>query len=835
MSVKSCIDGKSQKGMVNRELAKQAMDLFDQNLETARRGMGAADADARAGARTIAFLERELVRKKANAVRQAAAAVRLKKTMAEYRTAPGLTWGFRHTPDGETNLQRAAKAILNRDSFDQASNSNVWGRQNAVLAQLQSANEEAIVGFRAHIGGFARNIAGQKNVIRELFGEDTGDVAAKAIAKGWQAASEIARLRFNRAGGNIPKRKDWATVQSHDQLRVGKVEADEWINFVLPRLDPAKMIDEATGNPMTLQTLKEHLYGAYDDISTGGWGAREPQFTVRRSALANTRQQARQLHFKNADVWLEYQQKFGKPSVHDSMTAHLEHMSMDIAQMEILGPNPQAMVSYLGDVLRKEAAGKGRKAVAYAEKTAQVLMLDFYELSGKNAIVTTGAARSFSALANILTSAQLGAASLTAVSDLATVRLASKYNGVPAAKVIARMTKLLNPALTEDKRIALRIGLIAENWSSMAMAQARYTGEVVGPRWSQMLSDGVLKISGLSPWTQAGRWAFGMEFSGHLGDFVGRSLDQLPEGTRSALTRYGISSSDWDSLATMTGRRQSFDGVFIEHKGAKFLSSPAIMSFDQELGSKVAQMILGETEFAIPTVTPLVRRQLRFGSDPNTAMGMVAKSVAMYKSFPVGIVHSHGMRGMNQHTVGKKGAYMAALIASTTLMGALAWQMKHISKGRDPEDMTTKKFWAQAMTQGGGLGIFGDFLFADMTRFGQGALQQAAGPLLNFGSEALQLTLGNIQQGATGTKTNFGKEAIRFTQRYMPGSSLWYSRLALERKLFDRLDRMVDPHAASNHRRSEAALLRRTGQRMFWGKGDRTPGRAPDFGAAIGR
>ena len=56
MSVRKCIDGKASKGVVSREMAKQAMDLFDQNHARLENRMSAADAAAQAGARTIAFL-----------------------------------------------------------------------------------------------------------------------------------------------------------------------------------------------------------------------------------------------------------------------------------------------------------------------------------------------------------------------------------------------------------------------------------------------------------------------------------------------------------------------------------------------------------------------------------------------------------------------------------------------------------------------------------------------------------------------------------------------------------------------------------------------------------
>ena len=72
----------------------------------------------------------------------------------------------------------------------------------------------------------------------------------------------------------------------------------------------------------------------------------------------------------------------------------------------------------------------------------------------------------------------------------------------------------------------------ADNWAGTALAMQRYTGEVLGPKFSQLFADIVLRASLLSPFTQAGRWSFGLDTLGHLGDFKGRQITDMPEPTR---------------------------------------------------------------------------------------------------------------------------------------------------------------------------------------------------------------------------------------------------------------------------------------------------------------
>ncbi len=90
-----------------------------------------------------------------------------------------------------------------------------------------------------------------------------------------------------------------------------------------------------------------------------------------------------------------------------------------------------------------------------------------------------------------------------------------------------------------------------------------------------------------------------------------------------------------------------------------------------------------------------------------------------------------------------------------------------------------------------------------------------------------------MYQAATGQDTNAAGELVKFTQRYLPGSSLWYARLALERKVWDQLQLMTDPKARSKFRRAETKYRRDFGQKYWWGPGDTAPTRAPRYSAAI--
>ena len=208
----------------------------------------------------------------------------------------------------------------------------------------------------------------------------------------------------------------------------------------------------------------------------------------------------------------------------------------------------------------------------------------------------------------------------------------------------------------------------------------------------------------------------------------------------------------------------------------------------------------------------------------------------MLGPFPITVLQLHMQRLIAQRGITSKAQYAAWLFLGTTVVGALGEQLSQISKGRDPLNMEDPKFWAKSAMRGGGIGLFGDFLFADQNRYGGGIVNSLAGPVL--GSQvpaALKLTLGNIQElAAEGEARNAGRELSRFVEANLPGRSLWYGRLAMERLIFDELEAAIDPNASKSFRLIEQGARRDYRQRFWWRPGTTLPRRGPDLGATGG-
>ena len=825
MSLRDCIvNGSTETDangnrIITDDQSLQARTLFDELEAEYLERMSPGQAAAQAGRDTFDALKQIALEKKRKKLLQVQAFKNIDKNLREYKD-------FR----GRTNYGKAAEALFEQDNFSRYS--SVTQRADAIHQAATAKLYNVLATFRRNLIGETRNKAQLKNMVREIFGKDTGDASAKEFAQAWKVVYDDLRLQFNRAGGSIPYNKDAGMPQVHDQIAVGKVDKQEWIRFISDRLDAEKMIDEGTGLSMSSQRLELALNEVYDTIATGGYnkvvpGARSGM----GKSVANRRTDHRFLIFKDADAWIEYQEKFGNANPFDTMMSHISSMSKEIAQMEILGPNPTSTVNYIKETISKEAAlSKDPKTRDKARSQVKQIELLYNAVTGKsNAPVSGFIANTFAGLRSLLQSAQLGAATLSAVTDLNFQRLTRSFVGIPQASTITDVLKFLNPLAAEEKgKLAVRLGLMAEGWTTIAAAQMRYLGEISGPEITRRIGDFVMRASFLSPWTTAGRWAFGTEFLGHIADQAGRTFKELDGPLRNTFERYGIGSDKWDLIRSTE---------FYEHEGSQFFSADNLMSRTdidsntaRDLGLRVLEMINTETNFAVPSTSLRGRVALTGDTAPGTISGELTRSFAMYKNFGATLVNTHIARGLYAQGVRKKGTYLADFLISATIMGALAIQMKEVSKGRDPRPMTTNEFWTAALLQGGGLGIFGDFLFSDVNRVGGGLSQTIAGPVVGLADDIRKLTIGNVQQAAGGDDTNFASEFIRFAGRYTPGSSLWYTRLALERNVIQQLQIWADPKAYRKFRSLRRRYAREYNQDYWWEPGETTPRRSPEFG-----
>lgn len=717
-------------------------------------------------------------------------------------------------------------SILGRDIRGMAGTTNVDFLHKAIRGEGHRRVAEFISDARSTIVGLRQDKELIENVFLEFHGGRTGDMRAAGFARDWTGVAEYFRQRFNRAGGAIPKRADWGGPRKWDRVRVSGVSKQEWTDFILPRLHEDAMTNSA-GAPLSRGERDLLVQDVHDTIRTDGISKMVPGARGGKK-LANRRQDHRVLVFKDAATELEVQKRFGSPDLFQSMMDHIDSMAHDIALLEVLGPNPNAGFRHLMDVAAKD--GLGDLGKAYNESLFRVVN-GHVENSGS---VLWLADFTDSVMA-WLVAAKLGSAALSAVSDPGFTAMTSALADVPFTKVMNQFLKQLNPANEADRIVATKMGLTAMQ-AAQSMATANRYSEVRGRGKSGKAAEITLRASGLTATTDAWKRAFGMEFYGNLADHTERAFNDLPEKVRAGLERYDITADMWNEIRATD--------VF-DHKGARFVSVENIMERQdlsiqrrEELSGKLSQMVMTETSFAVPE--PDARARVftsgsMFGSGARGSFsGTLGRLAFQFKGFPVSALLLHVYR-----TANLKGGpmnpflYGIGITTATTLLGALAIQLKEISRGKNPRDMADLKFWPAALVQGGGYGLAGDFLYADVNRFGGGLSSTLAGPVVDLIDDTAKLTLGQLHNVFRGEDTEFFSEVVDYARRYMPFSSIWYTRALFERGFLDQAQLAVDDEAFTKFRRRERARKRRYNQGYWWKQGELSPRSTPDLAAAF--
>ncbi|MFN4288903.1 MAG: hypothetical protein ACK4E3_10465 [Brevundimonas sp.] len=891
MSFRRCIDEALERGEIVAEGAAKAREAYDDAIEQMSRTFGPVEGDRRAGQIAMERLEREALERK----RQRLLAMRTRRQMLEdiaglktqrgYQDVRALGGGDGKPPkDGWHQGGRppgdgpgrggawAARALElkmeNKPGLSGAPGASAEGRYRAIRGEFDAMMADLIERFETQFGLNMPGRAQARNIVREAFGEDTGDAVAKAMAKAWGDTAEHARRLYNGAGGHIGKLDGWGMPTSWDSARVRNFGREAWVEQALPGLNRDAMIDRATGLPFTEMRLRAVLGDVWESIATNGASRREAGEHLGKGALANSRADERFLIWRDADTWLKMQEAFGTGDPFEAMMAHLDGMARDIALMEVWGPNPAHAFEWMSRFALREAAleeaagvtGASARAQRYVQ-TARTMMEHY---NGEASMpYRPGVAGVGQAVRGGLTSVALGSAIVSEIpSGLVFGRMAREFAGLDRNGSLTTMIRMV--ADPKARATARRSGFIIEqatdgfvrathdNLRLMTVGDKAERGANV---FFRRLPVFTLRAQGMTGYVSARKRAHRFEFMGRLHDVRGRTLADLKRGGESdrALARWmearGFTAKDWDTIRASE--------VWEPDTGAQFLLPRNVQ--DRDLAMRLAEAIELETRFVSPEATLWTRSKLVGSNQPGSVAGEARRSLAMYKSFSVttGYLYAEEMAlqamARGQSAGSGQRAFAGALAARAsgamlwlTLAGAMAIQLRETVKGNDPRPMDDPRFWGAAMMQGGGLGILGDFFYAAEARNGRTAGIVGFGPVGQVTADLYDLTAGNVVETvgnmADGddldeaiARARPGRDLSRVMRNYSPLNTLVWARLAWNRGIADNLQRALDPEAEDVFERRARRLRDERGQGQWWPDGANLPERLPDPGNALER
>lgn len=814
MSLSVCIPDLIEQGKLTGARAARAKEIYEALLNKYDHELGDEAAKAAATADTVKRLEIELAHKKL-------------VVGLQVRSQLGWLTEMRRIAGGDDKPLDAGAAREWLERIDK--------RADAVRNSYLSGFAKMLEKHRRNVIGQVRHRDDLTLAVREMFGETTGDLNARELAEGMAATLEALRVRRNAAGGNTAKLERYVP-QAHDSRLIRSLSPDRAEAYRLWRARPE--IENANVRDLELETWatgdrrEAILERAFESMWTDGANSMAPG-TAFGGSLANQRTDARVIHFANADDWMSYQQRFsGSDNIYDVFVGYVSGVTREIALMETMGPNPAATIRFQTDWIDKSTREFGSQKEVDGtllskgvEGRKNALQDTFNELTAANKVPDSrGRALVFSGIRTQQVAAKLGSAVLSAVSDFSTLMFNAHYNRIPVMQALGRYAKLWAPGAAADREMAVRLGLVTDDWLSMSSASFRYTGEEMASETMRRIADFVIRSQGLARHTRNAQWAFGMEFFSHLTAMRERAFGNLDPAIQRAMQNGGVSAGDWDAWRATSP---------VDERGSNWILPEHVA--DRGVAERMLQMVLGETDYAVMVPDIRTRTQLNSMLRPGSLLGELGKSAFLFKSFPMAMINLHGRRMLAQPGW-NKAIYAAQLGGLLIAGGALSSQLQLVSYGKDPQPMNDPKFIAKAIIKSGGLGIFGDLLYNSTNSYGGGFAQTLAGPLLGqtipnilevLGVPAL--TLFGSDEGAAG---NPGRAVSRLIRTELPGSNLWYLKLAWQRLVMDEVQGLLDPEADEYYER-QAKRAEKEGTAFWMPPGDGLPDRAPDLANAF--
>jgi hypothetical protein len=689
-------------------------------------------------------------------------------------------------------------SLMAKDPTGQAKSINVDYLSKYYMGKYHSKFAEALDRFRTKRAGFAQDKEGLEKLVEAIYGNKVDDPEIMEFAKAWREITEEIRQDVNAMGGSIHKNESWLLPQMHDMETIRKVTNDDpevWKNDIRKFLDRSKMTDDQ-GKLLTDADFEAALDYTYQTIITGGLNKLQETLKIPRVGhkLSRAGSQKRFLYFKDAESWMAYSNKYGRGDIFSTLTDYINTQANDIALLEVLGTNPDDAYKVLKEYTRQKHGMKQRQA----------WMADaiFDVVSGKaNRGELTTLADFMQSVKNVLTASKLGSAFLAAISDESFTAMTARYNNIPAVKVAMRKLSLANSP--EARRFAVTMGLTADSWINHAQAGNRFA-DIYGVGPTAKLAEGVLRASLLSGYTSAGRKAFGMEFSAMLAENFSKTLDELDPNLKRAFETYNISSKDWDKFRKTKA---------LDFEGAQFAD------LTKDTSRKFHQMVLSETDYAVPTPDARVRAITSGGMGRATIGGQAWRAAMMLKSFPITVMSTHMYRMAFQSTMADKLSYTATLAMATTVMGGVALQAKEVGKGREPRNID-ESFLIDAFAQGGMTGMLGDYTLSDLTRYGSSPTQTLIGPVGQLIDDTYDLTVGNVREAVAGEETNVLGEGVKYTKGLTP--TIWQTKL-FTNALYDQIELAADPQAQKKFNDVIRKHQREYDTGYWWNKGELTP------------
>lgn len=652
----------------------------------------------------------------------------------------------------------------------------------------------------------------------------------KAIGKeGWSEASQLAgRKAFREWRDFIRPRLDPKTFEGLDldgelDFPKGEIKGDDqkaaWLAAKSHREESMQLaalgVIDSADDP-----TERFLYHAWMNIVTGAsetlGGASDLAAFKPPASVARSVSKHRVLHFSSPDAWMEYHRQYGRGSLYAVVMGELDRGGRNAALMARWGPAPQA--AYDNEVSRLISRARTRGDDRVVKRLMSGMRrAEFDEITGEGS--RPDSLRLALVGRSIRTSqvlAKLGGMVLSSLSDTVLTSNAMARAGMTLGEGYSAAFKGITRMQSEEGKAAADLLDVGAR-SAAAHLSGRFQPSDGPLGWSAWAQRVFYKVNGFELWSEGLRRGVGEMLSAHWGAEAAKGWSDLQVGTRETFERYGVDAQTWNlvrSKVQVMGDGRTYFGLDIidqlDHAEiARWAGLPgkkatvsAVERARNELRLRFQTMTGGILDDAMTEARARERVGLTRGLKPGTVWGEAVRVFTQFWSFNQAVMGRHVVPAARGFAGRQPVALLANIIIGSTLMGLLTIQAKQITRGRAPRPLDNPGLWPAALLQGGGLGIYGDFLFGEYNRAGLPAtITTFGGPAVSELERLYQIvgaaagTLNPMASPAQRDKARFKLEnqGFRFVRDNMPFGNVWYTRLALDYLILWRIQEAISP------------------------------------------
>lgn len=840
MSYLGCIQGHLDAGRITEAQARKLQKQYAEQYEKYRVTHGDIAGAKAAANKQVARAAKILAEENASKLMEAAAQLNITREINQrYNKAKAEYDAMKPWQQKLANLSgnKPSKADIWRDILDTTQDA-----QQAIIDQILLPVLELVKKkpkyrdtelFRSLMKDVTGHVLGKQAATAE--GRELGE----AVKKSYMMSHKMYKIN----GGLIGYIENYFP-QIHNSQKfqnlVSKIGREaallEWKNYILPRLKLEKMIDKETGLPFTEQSIQPILDDIFETIHTDGLnkiheladlGAEQ---SGKGTKLSKKRTDARFFHFKDADAYFEYNDKFGagNDNLYDVVMSDLGTMGRDIGTMARLGPNPDSV----NRNVQLKIAGSSPNSISWSNAI-------YNSITGK---LSSGSAdpnwyRVFSAMKDLSRSTMLGSTTLASIGDPMFGWLNARQHGLPGYNILKNLKAIRDEGGIDSESIKQFMTAVDMH---MGGGISRFSEDPVDfnaksvsgfEKFSASAAEGVHRISGLNWWTAESETLAAMGTWGSTSMMSASRFADLDDRVKAVFGKYGIEPRHWDII-----RRA--DPVTVGRHGAKYIGPDQVAALGsdpltREAAQKYAAFVKGMVDASINKPSARVRGIQTAGAKTGTIERAARGSLMMFKGFTASVIFNYGIPSAHRAIKGDLSDLGYFMTLSLT-MGAMAIQLREIAKGNDPRNMNDPRFWKAAMMQGGGLGPLGDIFFAENDRFGRSPLVSMLGPQFGQVDDIRRIFLGNferaLEDSSYDSMNKFLTDLGRFASYQIPGQNLWYLRNQM-RAILEAPMRLTDPHYYEKNMMRDEKRQEDYGNQSFHKPGDFLPSDTPNFGA----